>query len=137
MSKDSIDLEYLLKERAADVRFLLKRLPTGQVRSGERFTGISSNSLVRYAFGGGKPDFPGEYPFDIPDLNACERTWRMLPKHRRVRKVERLLEKYREHVSKRWPGYLQKWDGTWLKTEPVDEDDVDFDLSEPDGVEAA
>ena len=91
----------LARERRAEVErdFLLVRASeAGAVRfTAERFTGISSNALVRFAFTGLEPG-PGEYPHDGSDMAACERTVLMAPKHLAAR-MGPLMDKYRAALA--------------------------------------
>ena len=78
-----------MEEAKADIAFLLSRSDeAGSCRfGGHRWTGMSSNSLVRFAFGGEHD----RMPLDRSDYGACVLTVRRLPKHRRTPKVLKAL----------------------------------------------
>ena len=69
---------------------------------GQRCTGISSDALAQYGLRGDREPGIATYPSDLWDLAACERTYRMAPDDVRER-MRPVLEKYRKHVSKRYP----------------------------------
>ena len=71
-----------------DIKFLSQRAINASKISftGKRDSGISSNAIVRYAYGGTIP-INGELPSDIYDLAACERMWKKLPKSRKTKRV--------------------------------------------------
>lgn len=77
-----------------DIDFLLHRATaTGSVAFGDdgrRFTGVSSNELVRLAYTG---EHRGDdyMPRDHSDAGACARTWAMLPAHRQTTRVHQKL----------------------------------------------
>ena len=81
-------------EQAEVVAWL--RLRTQHGHGIDRFCGISSDALTEYALGG---PVPGEhqFPHDLDDLAACERTFATAPKHLRVR-MEAVLLRYRLNV---------------------------------------
>ena len=85
-----------------DVKFLLTRsMEAGSVTFGdsERFVGVSSNAMVRAAYEGGWPSRE-EYPADMSDLAACERTFEMAPRHRR-NVMEAVLMAYKKHLEEK------------------------------------
>jgi hypothetical protein len=69
----------------------------------KRWTGKSSNALVRYVFGGEHP-MGDEYPLDVSDLAACYRTVYRLPDHLRGPngRANELICRYRDAVKKRY-----------------------------------
>ena len=73
-----------------DIDFLLDRtMEAGTCRfGGDRFTGLSSNDLVRLAYTG---EHRGRLPSDYADAGACVRTWAMLPAHRQTDRVHRKM----------------------------------------------
>lgn len=78
-----------------------------QFRGESRCWGISSDALADYALGlRGEPG-RGEFPFDVWDLAACERTYRMAPEHLRD-VMAPVLEQYRVAVEARYPGAASK-----------------------------
>lgn len=85
-----------------DVDFLLARAAfAGRVYfSGDRDYGVSSNALVRLAYGG-KPPMRREYPYDHSDLAACERALASLPRHRRGCLVDSAFKKMERALIKR------------------------------------
>jgi hypothetical protein len=89
------------EQMQADINFLATR----QKRTGgwysdrKRDWGISSNSLVSYAYGVGSP----EMPFDWSDYAACVRVARKMPRHRRTSKVMLALSIQKDAVEKRYP----------------------------------
>ena len=92
----------------ADILFLAKR----QQRAGSfsmrkgRDTGISSNSLVSFAYGVGDI----EWPRDWSDYAACVRAFRKLPTHRRTPSVIEALALQREAVTKNYSvAERRKW----------------------------
>ena len=90
----------------AERDFLLARTDAANVYRPDhrpRWTGTSSNALVRYAFGGDAPA-SGEYPMDPSDLAACYRTVWRLPDHLRPRDgwVADMLHRYRVAVESRY-----------------------------------
>lgn len=89
------------EEMMADIQFLLARSEcAGSCSFGsDRWTGLSSNSLVQFAYGG-KHDC---MPSDRSDYAACVRTVRRLPKHRRTLAVMSALRKAREAYLRRYP----------------------------------
>lgn len=97
---DEIDTT-LLAQRAkidrlgAERKFLLHRAhEAGHCYFGDdRFTGTSSNALVRFAFGGERPH-KNDYPSDVHDYRACQRTVDMLPGHLNTDEVKKLLDEY-------------------------------------------
>lgn len=84
-----------------DVRFLAER----QKHAGSfgfdrnRSTGISSNSLVSYAYGVGTPQMPSDWS----DYAACLRAYRMLPRHRQTEDVALALSVQRSVVAAKYP----------------------------------
>ena len=83
----------------ADIKFLAQR----QKRTGgwysdrDRDWGISSNSLVSYAYDVGKP----EMPLDWSDYAACVRVARRMPRHRRTKQIMIALSIQKSAVMKR------------------------------------
>lgn len=93
----------VIEELYAERDFLFERsMQAGICRfDQDRFTGISSNALVRFAFTGEEPEVNGRdwrYPSDASDLAACEHTYAMAPAHLQPRMLP-LLEKYRAHIQ--------------------------------------
>ena len=88
-----------------DIDFLVHRATaTGKVSFGDdgrRFTGASSNDLVRLAYTG---ECQGILPSDYSDAGACARTWAMLPAHRQTVAVHRRLIEGIEKVRSKYPG---------------------------------
>jgi len=88
-------------EMQADIDFLLLR--AGCAGScdftSDRWTGASSNAIVRFAYGG-KQD---EMPWDRSDYAACVRTVKRLPRHRRTPQVMEALRRAREAYLKSNP----------------------------------
>ena len=68
-----------------DIKFLAERqLKAGSVSfSGERETGISSNSIVAIAYGL-EPLEKQRLPSDVSDMQSCENMWKKLPEHRKT-----------------------------------------------------
>lgn len=86
----------------AERDYLLARAyEAGRCRFDEyRWTGISSNALVRYVFGG-EPPAPHEFPHDPSDMLSCVRAVLRLPEHLRGR-GEAVLRVYRPVVEARY-----------------------------------
>ena len=83
-----------------DIDFLVHRAArAGHVRFSERFTGVSSNDLVRLAYTGMSDK---ALPRDHGDAHACARTWEMLPKHRRNADVRAQLERGFQAVARKY-----------------------------------
>ena len=68
-----------------DIRFLAERqLKAGSVSfTGERETGISSNSIVAIIYGL-EPLEKQRFPSDVSDMESCENMWKKLPEHRKT-----------------------------------------------------
>lgn len=88
----------------ADVDFLVAR--SGHAGSCSfsdgRETGMSSNSIVAIAYG----KLPLEnqvLPSDWSDLNACERMWLKLPKHRKTLDAITALARASREVNAKYP----------------------------------
>ena len=85
-----------------DIEFLSHRAEMaggywcGGSRNGPRSWGISSNAIVRYAYGGDQPSHIGEMPLDRGDYAACVRAVRSLPRHRRIPAVRTALRRAKE-----------------------------------------
>lgn len=71
-----------------DIDFLVQRASrAGRFEvAWNRDWGVSSNALVRLAYGGASPG-KDERPFDKDDLGACYRVVNNLPRHRHTPKV--------------------------------------------------
>ena len=85
-----------------DVRFLAERQKKASCLSFKerhRSTGISSNSLVSYAYGVGS----FEMPSDWSDYAACVRAFRSMPRHRQTEDVALALSAQRTAVTKKYP----------------------------------
>lgn len=86
------------EQLSADVAFLLARANRASsfstVEEG-RDTGLSSNSIVRIAYGAEEPS-KQELPSDKSDLAACERMWEKLPAHRKTDAAKAAMEKARK-----------------------------------------
>src|ERR1051326_6687670 len=70
----------------AEIDFLLARAANAnscRFDDPKRWTGRSSNALVRFVFGGDAPA-PDEFPRDPSDLAACYRTVARLPEHLKI-----------------------------------------------------
>ena len=78
------------EQAAEDIAFLLERsMQAGSASfTADRWTGASSNYLVSVCY---EWPHPLAKPSDRSDLDACRRTWKRLPPHRRTEKGERLL----------------------------------------------
>lgn len=89
------------EEYKADIAFLLSRaMCAGSASfSNDRWTGMSSNSIVALAYGGRQESLP----LDRSDYAACVRTVRRLPKHRRTEDVMEALKRAREAYLKHYP----------------------------------
>lgn len=101
MSDEEREKTLTRAELEADFAFLLARSSAaGSCRfGGKRWTGMSSNSLVAFAYGG-KQD---RMPSDRNDYGACVRTYVRLPKHRRTAAVRAALKKAREAYLSNYP----------------------------------
>jgi hypothetical protein len=89
-------------ERArADVAFLLARAAEAGACKfyGERWVGMSSNSIVSVAYGGEQTDMPS----DRGDYASCVRTVRRLPRHRRTPAVIAALRAAKGAYRTRYP----------------------------------
>ena len=88
------------EQMQADIEFLATR----QKRTGvfyadqKRDWGISSNSLVSYAYGVGVPEMPSDWS----DYAACVRVARTMPRHRRTSLVMTALAVQKQAVEKRY-----------------------------------
>jgi hypothetical protein len=91
-----------IEQMQADIAFLLHRSSEAGSCSfdNDRFTGMSSNALVRFAYGGKHNCMPS----DRSDYAACVRTVRMLPQHRRTPAVMAALWEARRQYLLRYPG---------------------------------
>lgn len=92
-----------MTEHEQDIAFLVERQrAAGSCDfTSDRWTGMSSNSLVCVAYGG-----PQEHmPYDRGDYAACVRTVRRLPRHRRTAAVMAALRKARDHYLDRYPSH--------------------------------
>ena len=84
-----------------DINFLATR----QKRTGgwysdrKRDWGISSNSLVSFAYGVGSPEMPSDWS----DYAACVRVARKMPRHRRTAAVMTALAVQRQAVDNCYP----------------------------------
>lgn len=87
--------------------FMRLRAELYHARENERFTGISSDALARFALGG-NPPLSREFPADWYDLNACTRTVNMMPKHLRTAEVLAFYRKYVAYVDKNCSWYIGK-----------------------------
>lgn len=89
------------QEMQADIDFLLLRAGSAGSCSfsSDRWTGMSSNSIVSVAYGGEQKNMP----FDRSDYAACIRTVQRLPRHRRTPAVLTALWKAREFYLSRYP----------------------------------
>lgn len=92
-----------MTEAQADIAFLLSRaMCAGSANfSNDRWTGMSSNSIVAVAYGGEQKAMPS----DRSDYAACVRTVRRLPKHRRTEAVKAALRRAREAYLKNYPDH--------------------------------
>lgn len=88
-------------EMEADIAFLLLRAGCAGSCSftSDRWTGTSSNAIVKFAYGGEQDDMP----YDRSDYAACVRTVKRLPKHRRTDAVMGALRRAREAYLERYP----------------------------------
>lgn len=88
-------------EHQADIDFLLLRSSeAGKCTfGGHRWTGMSSNALVRLAYGGEQDCMPS----DRSDYHACVLTVKRLPIHRRTPAVMAGLRKARAAYLERYP----------------------------------
>lgn len=94
-----------IEEAQADIAYLLGRaIQAGYCNFSDldREVGISSNAIVRLAYGGRAPD-KSEMPSDASDLSACERAVAKLPPHRMSCDVREALENGRRAVRERYP----------------------------------
>lgn len=95
-------MEFTAEQLQEDIAFLLSR--SSEAGScdftSERWTGMSSNALVRFAYGG-KHDC---MPSDRGDYGACLRTVQRLPKHRRTPAVMAALWEARRQYLLHYPG---------------------------------
>lgn len=97
-----------MTEYEQDIAFLVER----QRAAGScdftsaRWTGMSSNAIVDFAYGG-KQD---AMPYDRSDYAACVRTVRRLPCHRRTTAVLNALWKAKEHYLNRYPSHRSSLD---------------------------
>lgn len=94
-------MNFRREELQADLKFLLSRADAAGSCSfgGERWTGMSSNAIVRKAYGGRQDCMPA----DRSDYAACVRTVRRLPKHRRTPAVMASLWKAKAAYLKNYP----------------------------------
>lgn len=90
-----------MTEHEMDIAFLVRRQrEAGSCTfSGDRWTGMSSNALVCFAYGGQQDAMPS----DRSDYAACVRTVRMLPRHRKTASVMAALWKAKEAYLSRYP----------------------------------
>lgn len=97
------------EELSQEVEFLLTRAMQGGLCyfGQDRFTGVSSNAMVFYAFGGEYPS-SDKFPYDPSDLKACVLTRKMAPNHIKP-KMDDLLIKYRDAVATRYP-VVKDWE---------------------------
>lgn len=77
--------------------WLARRMLAKAAREQPRCWGISSDAMVLTALGEGRPEL-SDYPRDVGDLNACERTFAMAPDMMKWR-MKPVLDDYREHVA--------------------------------------
>lgn len=96
-----IEASQKIVELEADVAFLLLRSGSaGSVSfTSDRWTGMSSNSLVAFAYGGEQRHMPA----DRGDYAACVRTYVRLPRHRKTSAVRAALRNAREAYLRRYP----------------------------------
>jgi len=89
------------KQLEADVAFLLLRARAAGSMSlrNNRWTGLSSNALVEFAYGGVQSAMPS----DRGDYAACVRTYVRLPAHRKTAAVRAALRKAREAYLANYP----------------------------------
>lgn len=89
------------EELEADIAFLVLRAgAAGSCSfSDDRWTGSSSNALVRLAYGGKQDCMPS----DRSDYAACVRTYVRLPKHRQTLAIRAGLGKARKAYLNRYP----------------------------------
>lgn len=93
-AKKGLLVETRLANAQADIDYLVARAESGNCCKdlGERDTGVSSNAIVRLAYGGDAPD-QMERPYDLSDLAACALAVERMPEHRRTVAVELALAK--------------------------------------------
>ena len=89
------------EQAQADIAFLLLRCSAAGSVSfmDDRWTGMSSNALVKVAYGGEQDALP----HDRSDYAACVRTYARLPRHRRTPAVRKALKDAREFYLQRYP----------------------------------
>lgn len=89
------------EQMQADIAFLLLRCKCAGSCSftNDRWTGMSSNALVAFAYGGEQDCMPS----DRSDYAACVRTFRRLPEHRRTPAVREALQAARNAYLKNNP----------------------------------
>ena len=94
--------EFTIAQLAEDVRFLAERADGANKCSFmdyERDTGVSSNAIVRLAYGG-EPPHKHELPSDKQDLMACQRAFNKLPEHRKTVEVRAALDRAWNAITK-------------------------------------
>ena len=79
-----------------DLKFLVERqMKAGSISfTGDRDTGLSSNSIVAIAYGFEtleRQKFPG----DAADMSSCENMWGKLPAHRKTGDALKAMERAR------------------------------------------
>jgi hypothetical protein len=88
------------EQMEADIEFLaLRSRASGSfVIASKRDWGVSSNSIVSFAYGVGDL----EMPYDWADYAACVRAARKLPRHRRTKTILIALNLQKEAVTQRY-----------------------------------
>lgn len=84
----------------AERDFMATRLRMQYPRHEPRVTGMSSDSLVRFALSGDETDLYA--PADPSDLMACARTFQMAPAHLKDR-MRRTLDQWTASICTKWP----------------------------------
>lgn len=95
-----ITLERRIKQLEADVKYLVWRNEARVKRMEPRCWGISSDAIIRFAYGG-EPPGVNEAPWDRSDLDACEVAVTKLPRHRKTAAVKRALDVARLEIENR------------------------------------
>ena len=99
---ESSDLSCLLcyERLALDKEFLLNRcMKAGSCSfTGDRDTGISSNSIVAIAYGL-KNLSEQELPNDNADLQACRNMWKKLPRHRETKDAKKAMNRAEKSIE--------------------------------------
>jgi len=91
--RDNGQIERIVMQKTADIEFLVNRtMKAGTCNfTGERDTGMSSNSIVAIAYGMRKLK-DQILPSDMSDLRACRNMWNKLPEHRKTDDAKKAME---------------------------------------------